>query len=66
MSDTEHRDEPICPYCGHAEKDAWEINFGPGLEGDGETDCGECGKAYWISRHATITYSTKKKESSDE
>lgn len=61
MSDTEHRDDPICPYCGHVERDAWEIDLGPGIEGDGESDCVECGNTYLISRHATITYSTKKK-----
>lgn len=38
---TEYTDSPICPYCGHVEKDALEINLGPGIEGDGETTCGD-------------------------
>ena len=58
--DTAHRDAPICPHCGHAQRDAWEINFGPGIEGDTEIDCGECEKTFMVSRHSTITYSTQK------
>ena len=58
--DTEHRDFPICPKCGHEEFDAWEIHLG--LCGDGETDCGSCGYTMLISRHCSITYTTKAKE----
>ncbi len=32
---TEFTDKPICPYCGHSERDAWEIDFG-GMDGDVE------------------------------
>lgn len=58
--DTEHRDNPICPYCGHLRKDAWEINFGPGIEGWNEITCGNCEKEYFVERHCTVTYSTRK------
>lgn len=57
--DTQHRDYPICPHCGHEHKDAWEWEFGPGLEGDTETECGECDKPFFVARHATITYTTQ-------
>ena len=58
--DTEFTFEPVCPYCGHKEPDAWEIDFGPGLDGDTETQCGSCEKEYFVSRNVTIDYSTKK------
>jgi len=56
-----YEDRPICPYCGYVETDAWDIDLGPGTEGDGETDCNSCGETMLISRHCSITYSTRKK-----
>ena len=58
--DTEYTDNPVCPYCGHTEQDAWEIDFGPGLDGDTETSCGNCGKDYKVFRNTTVYYSTYK------
>jgi transcription elongation factor Elf1 len=63
MSDkfeTQHTDNPTCPFCGHAERDAWEIDFGPGIEGDTTVSCGECGEDYKASRGAIIFYHTRK------
>lgn len=57
--DTHLTDEPMCPYCGHVEEDAWEIDFGPGIEGDTETSCNECGRNYQVSRTCTVYYSTQ-------
>lgn len=51
--------QPVCPFCGSEEPDAWEINFG-GLEGDTEVSCGSCGEEYCCSREASIYYTTKK------
>lgn len=50
--------EPVCPYCGHKRGDAWEINFGLGLEGSTEIDCGNCEKPYFVERNIEVTYST--------
>lgn len=58
--DTAYQDAPVCPYCGHHQRDAWEINFGPGAEGETEIECGECGEAFAASRICTISYSTFK------
>ena len=58
--DTEHRDAPICPYCGYARRDAWEINFGPGIEGQAEITCGRCEEDFAVQRNCTVTYSTDK------
>lgn len=62
MSEHEYTDEPICPHCGYEHRDAWEWNLGPGLECDGEVDCDSCGKPMLVSRHCSITYSTKAKK----
>lgn len=56
--DTAHRDCPICPHCGNFHRDAWEWDFGPGLEGEKEKECDACGGPMVVTRHATITYST--------
>lgn len=58
--ETDYMDEPVCPHCGHRQRDAWEINLGPGIEGDGEMECGECWKEFLISRHCSVSYSTSK------
>jgi hypothetical protein len=60
--DTQFTDEPVCPYCGHVHRDAWEINFGPGLEGDTDIWCGECGEQMHCSRSVAVSYSTSKCE----
>lgn len=49
--------EPICPYCGHEQSDAWEI--GDGTE---EIDCGNCHQAMTFERDVEVTYTTGKKE----
>jgi hypothetical protein len=57
--DTEHRDLPICPHCGHEHKEAWDWGF-PGAEGCIETWCESCGKEMIVSKSVTITYTTTK------
>lgn len=53
---------PICPYCGHAERDAWEIDFGSGMEGDAVITCEHCETDYRVHREVEITYSSEKIE----
>ena len=50
----------ICPHCEYIEKDAWEINFGAGIEGDTEIMCNSCGEEYFCSRIVEIYYETAK------
>ena len=57
--DTDFTDLPVCPHCGYNEPDAWEIDFGPGLEGDTEVTCSDCGTGYFCSRNVSVSYSTK-------
>lgn len=55
--DTEYKPRPICPYCGHEEKDAWELDFD--MSDTTESDCGECGVTYQVTRYVSVDYSTK-------
>ncbi len=50
--------EAVCPYCGHIDRDSWEL--GNGAEGCGVSECGECGKEYSYQRHISVSYSTEK------
>lgn len=47
---------PVCPHCGHHERNAWDIDFGPGLEGETVVTCGGCDEEYHCERSATIYY----------
>ena len=51
---------PVCPHCGHVERDAWEIDFGPGAEGDAVHTCGGCDEEYSIYRTVDVYYNTEK------
>lgn len=58
--DTVMMDDPICPHCGHRHRDAWEWNFGPGLDGESNgRECDECGESFDCERHVTVSYTTK-------
>jgi len=52
--------QPVCPHCGHVEHDAWEMNFGDGLDGDGTFSCASCGDDFFCSREVTVYYTTAK------
>jgi uncharacterized C2H2 Zn-finger protein len=60
--DTYLQDCAVCPYCGYVLRDAWELNFGVGLEGDTEETCSRCEKTFKIYRSVTVYYSTYKME----
>lgn len=55
-------ESPTCPYCGYKEKDAWEIDFGPGGEGEAEIECGKCDKRYLSSCLVYVHYTSYIKE----
>jgi len=60
MTDTALQQHPVCPHCGHVEQDAWEWNFGPGIEGEREGDCNSCGESFKTEREVSIYYTTRK------
>ncbi len=56
--ETEYTSDPICPHCGTAYGDAWETDFGVGLDGDADVTCGHCDKEYHIERCVDVAYTT--------
>lgn len=48
----------ICPYCGYEDINSWEQ--GSGVENIGLTECKNCEKPFYATRHITIEYSTEK------
>lgn len=48
----------VCPHCGREHKDSWEVDFGPGIEGDTEMECGSCNSKFFVSRRAEISYTS--------
>lgn len=50
----------VCPYCGHEDRDSWEL--GDGGEGCGETECGECEREFVWVRTLSVSYSGRIKE----
>ena len=60
MTETEMTPEPICPHCGHIERDACEWNFVPGLEGEHVAECNSCGEVFETKREISICYTTYK------
>lgn len=60
--DTERTTHPVCPHCGYEESDAWEIDFGAGLEGEATISCGNCEREYHAERIVDVSYTTRVKE----
>lgn len=58
--ETQMTTAPVCPYCGHIEQDAWEWNFGAGLEGERIGDCNSCGESFKTEREVSVYYTTSK------
>jgi len=44
----------VCPYCGHQDRDSWELT-----EDSGTVECGACSRPYTYSRVVNIEYSTR-------
>ena len=53
--------EPICPHCGHKDRDWWD---GPQRH-DGDVwseECGECEGTYFVQASVSIEFTTAKKD----
>lgn len=51
---------PVCPHCGYKHDDAWEWNFGAGLEGDSNgRECYICGGIFDCERVVDVSYTTR-------
>jgi DNA-directed RNA polymerase subunit RPC12/RpoP len=58
--ETKRTENIVCPYCGYINRDSWEVDFGPGLDGSTETSCNECGRDFFVVRNVIVSYSSKK------
>lgn len=58
--ETERTDNIICPYCGYEDRDSWEVDFGPGFDGDTTVVCGSCEQEFHASRMVDVCYTTKR------
>lgn len=50
-------DYPVCPYCGHVDKDPSEIEFSSSEVA--EVTCGECDMDYTLIQHIKTTFTSK-------
>lgn len=57
--DTDYQNQITCPYCGYVYRDSWEMTSG-GDEEDVECECDQCGRAFRVTTHVTIKYSSFK------
>jgi len=55
MNDTEHRDAPVCPYCGH--EDGTPI-VGFLFSNRFVCKCSTCKRPFWVKSSVTVTYTT--------
>ena len=56
----EYTDDIVCPHCGYAQGDSWEIS---GNEDGkcGEVECAKCNKTFYYECYVSVTYTTEKK-----
>ena len=59
--ETKYTQNIVCPCCGYEDMDSWEADFGLGLGGEEELQCGSCGEMFMANRDVEVTYSTWKK-----
>lgn len=58
--DTTLEPHPVCPHCGYKHRDAWEWNFGPGVDGSSEgRTCDNCEEQFDCERVVDVSYTTK-------
>lgn len=48
----------VCPHCGHEDRDSWEVDFGPSLDGDTTVYCGRCEEEFNVSRNVEVSYTS--------
>ena len=51
--DKEYEINLICPYCGHEDRDSWELS-----DDDDEHKCGRCGAIMSFERVVTVEYNS--------
>lgn len=56
--DLSGNDAPVCPYCGHEEKDPGEVLADSGAGWDTTNTCGACDREYRVHIVAQYTFDT--------
>lgn len=54
--ENEYTNNPVCPYCGNEDQEAWDHEWGS--HETIEPSCGACGLDYQLTKHESISYST--------
>ncbi|MFA6168630.1 MAG: hypothetical protein WC700_18555 [Gemmatimonadaceae bacterium] len=49
-------DWPVCPHCGHVDRDAWEYGMHDG--NTTEVECGSCDGTYSVECCISVRYTT--------
>lgn len=49
--DCDYKSEAVCPFCGHAHSDSYEMS-------EGIQECHSCGKSFYLSVHHSVDYSS--------
>ena len=72
----EFADDPVCPWCGQTQVNAWELFASASWElsetecdscgKDIETKCDSCGKNILIEQRVSVSYSTRKPKAGKE
>ena len=55
--DHECTDKPVCPYCGHTHRDAWEWP-----DNSEDSECEECERTFHAYRTIYVTWETRPAE----
>ncbi|OAJ67729.1 hypothetical protein [Gluconobacter cerinus] len=54
--------EPVCPYCGHKDRDWWDSSEPLADEDIVQMECGSCEREYTVSCSIEILFTTAKTE----
>ncbi|GBE15438.1 hypothetical protein BMS3Abin14_01502 [bacterium BMS3Abin14] len=57
---------PICPRCGHEDRDWWTDMHDMGDGESVETECGMCGSPIMITTHINISFTTTEGRSREQ
>jgi len=63
LYDNEYTKDIVCPHCGYAWSDGWELGMSDGE--DERIDCRRCEKPMNVECQVSVTYSTKKIEGAE-
>ena len=60
MSNDAYGPFPVCPYCQHVHRDAWE--WGESFDGGATAECEGCGREFRAVRDTHVSWRTETME----